>query len=128
MGAPDPKPPARPQREPPGHGERGACPILGAKWERQSTVSCGQKRSDSVSAAACTCLTWGNVVYREPYSPGRSVVVLGIGNSSSQQYLRSSSGLLHVRCTAAAAPGLVIGWLCGRGRGCRRWCRCTCRG
>jgi hypothetical protein len=22
----------------------------------------------------------------------------------------------------------VIGWRCGRGRGCRRWCRCTCRG
>jgi hypothetical protein len=24
--------------------------------------------------------------------------------------------------------GLVIGWRCGRGRGCRRWRRCTCRG
>lgn len=37
---------------------------MGAKWERRSTVSCGQTRSDGVSVAISTRLTCGNALDR----------------------------------------------------------------
>jgi aminoglycoside phosphotransferase (APT) family kinase protein len=49
------------------------CPILGAEWERQSAVRCGQKRSDDANSAASKRLTCRNVPDRACCSPVLSV-------------------------------------------------------
>jgi hypothetical protein len=107
-----PPPDARPGQLPDNWLRLGPAPgaVQGADWERRAALSCGQMRSDGVSAAAATHLTCGNVPGQGFCSPVLSVRIEVLRVSQALRcriWLRSMTRCAPLICVSGRAfcPG-----------------------